>query len=145
MVLLADNFAQALRNLPATTNALAAQQNHAAAFRSYMSGLTTVPPVNPAAHGLAEAAMSAALVGQNLPPPFGISAINAGYYAYVTTILATLATQAWIVSIPPLPPGPITASAFSGGASIEDYANLVHGWVTAVSGSLPPAPPTPWL
>lgn len=145
MVLLADNFVQALRSLPATTDVLAAQQNHAAAFRSYMEGLTTAPAVLPVAHDLAEAAMTAALTGQHLPPPTGISAINAGYYAYVTTILASLATQAWIVTIPPLPPGPIDLDSLSGSFTVEDYADVVHRWVTAVQGSLPPAPPVAWL
>lgn len=145
MVLLAANFVQALRSLPATTDVLAAQRNHAAAFRSYMEGLTTAPAVLPPAHALAETAMVVALTGQHLPPPTGISALNAGYYAYVTTVLATLATQAWIVTIPPLPPGPINLSSLSGSFTIEDYADLVHRWVTAVQGSLPPAPPVAWL
>lgn len=145
MVLLAANFSQALQDLPATTNILEAQLNHAAAFRRYMEGLSTVPPVLPAAHTLAEAAMVVALTGQHLPPPTGIAAINAGYYAYVTTILASLAAQAWIVTVPPLPPGPISLGALSGSFTIEDYADLVHAWVTGVKGSVPPTVPAPWL
>jgi hypothetical protein len=144
MVLQASTFSSALRALTPTTDAVAAQRNHAAAFRAYMEGLVTVPPVAPTAHVLAESAMTAALSGQHLPPPVGITAINAGYYTYVTTVLAALATQAWIVAVPPLPPGPIDLARLGDDFTIDDYADLVHNWVTSIQGSVPPTLPAFW-
>jgi hypothetical protein len=144
MALSVQVFQAALEELPATTEILAAQQNHAAAFRQYMSGLTTVPPLLPVTHIAAEAAMIASLTGQHLPPPAGVQAINAGYLTYVGVLLAALAAQTWAVSVPPNPAGPIDLEALSGSFTIEDYVTYVHDWVTAIRGSVPPAPPVPW-
>jgi hypothetical protein len=148
MPLEASVLSSALLALPPTTDSAAARRNHAAAFRTYMNGLVTVPPVLPIAHDAAEAAMAAALVGQELLPPSSIAAINAGYLAYVATILAALAASPgapWIVAVPPSPQGPISPGVETSNITADSFADLVHFWVTQIRGSVPPVPPTNWF
>ena len=143
MPLIPTVFSTELDTLAPTIDVDVARQRHAQAFRRYMEGLVTVPVLLPAYHDAAEGAMTAALVGQHLAPPTGINAINAGYLAYVSALIAALAASGWVVSVPPLPPGPILAP-LPVGYGTSAYALLVHTWVTKISGSVPPTVPSLW-
>jgi hypothetical protein len=137
-----------LQSMPLTTSLLTAQQEHAAAFKRYMLGLVTVPLVLPAAHDAAEIAMTAALVGQNEPPPIGAQAVNNGYLAYVTAIVTALVAQSggtWALTIPPAPTGPLVSSSYPPNFGATAYAQLVHQWVVAIAGGTPLTGPAFWL
>lgn len=148
MPLIPSIFASNLQSLPATTDNLSAQQAHAAAFKQYMLGLVTVPLVLPAAHDAAEVAMAAALAGQNLPPPTGAQAINNGYTTYVLTIVAALVAQTggtWVLTTPPVLPGPLVSAVYPPNFGVEAYAQLVHQWLSLVAGGTPLTGPAFWL
>jgi hypothetical protein len=144
MPLIADTFERALLDIEGSTNVTIAQMRHASAFQEYMEGLVTLPLVPSFVHEQAATAMSSALAGQHLAPPAGIVAINAGYLAYVGVVLAYLATLGWIPSIPPIPTGPIDVASVTAGLTSTEYVARVHGWVTAISGSIPPVAPVRW-
>ena len=136
-------LADALTTFGTTNDVADARARHAAAFREYMSGLVITPPAVPAQHDAAKLAMESALVGQEQPAPVGLAAVNAGYLAYVTTLIASFGGT-WIPAIPPLPPGPFPAAPPIGfGASA--YAQQVHNWVARISGGPPTSPPTNWF
>lgn len=152
MPLIAQAFADALDTfanptapgfVAGPTNAVDAAIKHAAAFREFMTGLVTVPPVLMTTHLLAESVMAATLAGQALPPPAGIAAVNAGYTAYAATVIAALAASGYAVVTPPTPPGPITTPPPPGLGSLA-YAAIVFAWLVRITGSVPPLPAAPW-
>jgi hypothetical protein len=125
-------------------DAVDAAAKHAHAFRVYMATLAN-PIVPPQAHDVAEAAMQAALLGQDAPPPAGIAAINAGYSAYVGAIALAAAATGQVTATPQSPPGPIPAFVVpTNGMGSIAYAGGVHLWVLQGKTSIPPAPPAPW-
>lgn len=135
-------FADALEALGTTNDVADARRRHAAAFRTYMNDLVTAPPLTPANHDAAEAAMEAALVNQEQPAPIGLTAVNLGYFTYASTLIASFGGS-WVPAVPPIAPGPLPAAPAIGlGASA--YALQVHNWVTKISGNLPTLPPVPW-
>lgn len=125
-------------------NATEAAVLHAAAFSTFMSGLVLPTAIPPGTHDTARAAMETALLGQDAVPPAGIAVINAAYLAYLGVIIAAVAPSGYVVATPPVPPGPIVAPVPPSSGSLA-YATIVQLWCVAVTGSIPPAPPTPWV
>lgn len=103
---------------------------HAAAFRTYMEGISN-PVGTPVAHDAGEAAFISAAPGQSL----SLAALQAAYVAYVGAFAPLVVPY---VATPPPGPPPLAI------VSLPAYALSIDTWLKMGTASIPPVPPVPW-